>query len=76
MGLAAGATWLAVAAISRYSSLAALVTCALTPLWMAFLGAQSMVVLGLGLAALIFLRHRDNIGRLANGSEGKIGKKG
>lgn len=74
VGLAAGATWLVVAAVTRFSSLAALVTCIATPIWMAVLGHSQMIALGAALAVLILWRHHENIARLLNGTEGKIGK--
>ncbi|MBI3705840.1 MAG: glycerol-3-phosphate 1-O-acyltransferase PlsY [Rhizobiales bacterium] len=71
-----GAIWLAVAAVSRYSSLAALVASALTPATLWLLGHPSIAVLFLLLSLLLWLMHRANIARLLNGSEGKIGAKG
>jgi acyl phosphate:glycerol-3-phosphate acyltransferase len=76
VGLAACVTWLAVAAALRYSSLAALVAAATSPLWAFALGAESMVALALVLTLLIFWRHRENIARLRAGTESRIGKKG
>ncbi|MEO1795749.1 MAG: glycerol-3-phosphate 1-O-acyltransferase PlsY [Pseudomonadota bacterium] len=75
-GLATCATWLAVATITRYSSLSALISALLAPVWMAVLGYPSGVALGIALAALIFWRHSENIARLRAGTESKIGKKG
>lgn len=74
--LAAGATWLAVAALFRISSLSALVAALLTPLWAWLLGYPAMVVLLVALAALIFLRHRENIARLLDGTEGRLDRRG
>jgi acyl phosphate:glycerol-3-phosphate acyltransferase len=71
-----GAIWLAVAAFSRYSSLAALIASALTPATLWWLGRPSIAVLFLLLSMLLWIMHRANIGRLLNGSEGKIGAKG
>ena len=65
--------WLAIAWLSRYSSLAALVASAITPLALWFLGQPSAAALFLLLSALLWIMHRANIGRLMNGSEGKIG---
>ncbi|MZR13505.1 glycerol-3-phosphate 1-O-acyltransferase PlsY [Maritimibacter sp. DP07] len=73
--LAAGATWLATAAIFRISSLAALVAALLTPLWAWLLGFPSMVVLLVALGVLIFVRHHENIRRILDGSESRIGRK-
>jgi glycerol-3-phosphate acyltransferase PlsY len=70
------AIWLAVAAVSRYSSLAALVACAATPavLW-ATGDRREEAVLFLVLTVLVFVKHAPNIGRLMQGSEGKISLK-
>jgi acyl phosphate:glycerol-3-phosphate acyltransferase len=67
------AIWLAVAAASRYSSLAGLVASALTPPALWALGQPSTAALFLALGALLWLKHRANIGRLLQGSEGRIG---
>jgi acyl phosphate:glycerol-3-phosphate acyltransferase len=69
------AIWLSVAALSRYSSLAALVASALIPLALWGLGQPSAAALFLLLSALLWIMHRANIGRLLQGSEGKIGAK-
>jgi glycerol-3-phosphate acyltransferase PlsY len=69
------AIWLAVAALSRYSSLAALTASALTPLALWFLGQPSTAVLFLALSALLWIMHRANIRRLLDGREGRIGAK-
>ena len=65
--------WIAVAALSRYSSLAALVASALIPLALWGLGQPSAAALFLLLSALLWVMHRANISRLLQGSEGKIG---
>src|ERR1700690_2811248 len=69
------AIWLCIAALSRYSSLAALVASALIPLALWGLGQPSAAALFLLLSALLWIMHRANIGRLLQGSEGKIGAK-
>lgn len=70
------AIWLAVAAISRYSSLAALVATAALPV-LAWLMDGRPAMLGLSgvLLVLVVMRHTDNIRRLAAGTEGRIGQK-
>jgi glycerol-3-phosphate acyltransferase PlsY len=75
VGLAAGATWIAIAAVFRISSLAALTAAALAPL-IAVLAhcAAPTVILAAGMAVLIFLRHRQNIGRLVRNEEPRIGR--
>jgi glycerol-3-phosphate acyltransferase PlsY len=75
VGLAACATWAATAAISRISSLSALVAAALSPVWLVVLGYPQMSVLAIALAALIYQRHGANIARIRAGTEPKIGKK-
>jgi glycerol-3-phosphate acyltransferase PlsY len=67
------ALWLCVAAVFRYSSLAALVASALTPLALWLLNRPNAAALFLLLTALLWIMHRANVGRLLNGSEGKIG---
>jgi glycerol-3-phosphate acyltransferase PlsY len=76
LGLIAGVTWLAVATIFRYSSLAALCAAAIAPL-MAVIASFSWseVLFTLVIAALIFWRHAANIARLRAGTEPKIGDK-
>jgi glycerol-3-phosphate acyltransferase PlsY len=76
VGLLAAVTWLAVAALFRISSLAALVAAALAAPF-ALATDQDAAFLGLCLfmAVLIFIRHKDNIGRLLTGQEPRIGKK-
>ncbi len=75
--LAAGlvATWLTVAALFRYSSLAALVAAALSPLyaWLV-LRHPAYLVMSLVFAALLIWRHRENIARLRAGTESRIGR--
>jgi len=65
--------WLAVAAGTRYSSLAALIASALTPLAIWYFGLPAVAALFLLLSALLWVLHRANIKRLLNGTEGKIG---
>ena len=70
------ATWLVVAAMFRYSSLAALATAAAAPIYAFWLTGEPVFVgLGVVLAALLFFRHSENIRRLLCGNESKIGKK-
>jgi glycerol-3-phosphate acyltransferase PlsY len=74
-GIAACATWAVTAAISRISSLSALVAAALSPVWLVVLGYPETSILAIVLAALIFVRHQPNIARLRAGTEPRIGKK-
>jgi acyl phosphate:glycerol-3-phosphate acyltransferase len=66
--------WLAVAALTRYSSLAALVASFLTPPLLWLLGYSPETTLFILLTVLVFIKHRANVARLINGTEGKIGK--
>ena len=75
-GLVFALVWLSVAAATRYSSAAALVASAISPLALLYFeGAAPAFVFAL-LAALLWLRHSVNIARLLKGAEGKIGQKG
>ena len=75
IGLAAGTTWLITAAIFRYSSLAALMTALLTPLFMIILSQYQMLTISIAITFLIFWRHRENIRRIISLEESKIGQK-
>jgi hypothetical protein len=75
VGLATCLTWLATAALSRYSSLSALVAAATSTCWMVFLGQPDAFLLGVLLTLIVFWRHRANIRRLRAGTEPKIGAK-
>jgi glycerol-3-phosphate acyltransferase PlsY len=74
VGLAACGVWLVVAALFRYSSLAALAATAATPVIAYFFYDHLHMELGIVLAAFVFLKHRENIKRLVVGEEPKIGK--
>jgi glycerol-3-phosphate acyltransferase PlsY len=67
--------WLAIAWLSRYSSLAALIASALTPIGLLGLGEPNVAALFFLLTILLWVMHRANISRLLNGNEGKIGAK-
>jgi glycerol-3-phosphate acyltransferase PlsY len=75
VGLCAGAVWLALAALGRMSSLAALVSFALGPIFAAVLANATVVKLALVIAVLVFVRHHANIRRLIAGTEPRIGQK-
>ncbi len=67
--------WLALAALTRYSSLAALVASAATPFVLWTIGHPTDAVLFALLTVLLWIMHRANIARLVNGTEGRIGAK-
>jgi glycerol-3-phosphate acyltransferase PlsY len=81
LGLAAALTWLIIAFFFRYSSLASLVTAAFAPVYYAFGGGQawymdkSVLFTLFVMAALLAYRHRENIQRLLQGKESRLGKK-
>jgi glycerol-3-phosphate acyltransferase PlsY len=68
--------WLAVAYLSRYSSLSALTASVAAPLALLGLGQYDKAILFIVLAVLLFLKHRPNIARLLSGTESRIGQKG
>jgi glycerol-3-phosphate acyltransferase PlsY len=67
-------TWAAVAALTRYSSLAALLASAATPplLWLHGDGREAQMFMLL--TVLLWFKHAANIRRLISGTEGKIGR--
>ena len=64
-------TWVLVVKFSKYSSLAAIVTVSIAPVFVFFL-KPLYVYPTLMLSALIIFRHRENIKRLLNGTENKV----
>jgi len=75
IGILFAATWLTVALFSRYSSLAALVAAAVTPFYLMWLGRWEYCGIVAILVVLIFITHRENIMRLLQGKESRIGDK-
>ncbi len=73
VALAFGAIWLAVAVLTRYSSLSALVATAATPVLMVGFDRPRLALLFLALTVLVWVKHQANIRRLLAGSESKIG---
>ena len=75
VGLALLVTWVLMAQLFRYSSLAALAASALAPLYVAWLSPgdpylATMIVM----SAILIFRHRANIRNLIAGTETKIGR--
>jgi glycerol-3-phosphate acyltransferase PlsY len=74
VGVLACLTWLAVAALFRISSLAALAATGAAVGYAGWLGTRQEVQVVLFLAVLVWISHRANIGRLLTGQEPKIGQ--
>jgi len=76
VGAATLATWILVAVLFRYSSLSALAAATLAPVYAyAMKGMTVLMAVALLMAMIIYLRHADNIRRLASGQESRIGRK-
>jgi glycerol-3-phosphate acyltransferase PlsY len=72
----AAVLWLAVTAVSRYVSLASVVACLSLPVGAALLGYSRHAVIAAAVAAAIILwRHRENLVRLAGGTERRLGER-
>lgn len=76
LGLATLGTWLVVALLSRYSSLAALTAAAAAPLIAGMLWGFNTMVAAVGIMSMALIgKHWGNLQRLLAGTEGKIGAK-
>ena len=77
VGLIAVATWLIIAAIFRYSSLAAILALTLSTVYAWYLPDTNVSIMTTLIAGLSILRHKENMWRLIKGKESKIklGKK-
>jgi len=68
------ATWIIVLLLTRYSSLAALTTAILAPIYTWYVDDLFTIPVAM-LATLIVIRHKDNIIRLIKGNESKVSLK-
>lgn len=81
LGLATLGTWILIAFFFRYSSLAALVAAVFAPLYYIFGDGlawylDGAVLFAISLMSLLLIyRHAENIGRLARGTESRLGRK-
>jgi len=76
LGMVFVALWLGTAALTRYSSLAALVAtmgCSIAAVWLGL--PEPVVVAVIAMSGLSWARHHQNIGRLLTGRESRIGQK-
>ena len=81
LGLAVGLTWLIMAYFFRYSSLASLVAAVFAPVYYVFgngvaWAMDKSLLLSTGIMSLLLIwRHAENISRLVQGKESKLGQK-
>ncbi|QDL56703.1 glycerol-3-phosphate 1-O-acyltransferase PlsY [Rhodoferax aquaticus] len=81
LGLATLLTWVVIAYFFRYSSLASLVAALFAPVYYVFgdgvawyMRTEVLVAISV-MSLLLVYRHAENIGRLAKGTESRLGKK-
>ncbi|MFN3687788.1 glycerol-3-phosphate 1-O-acyltransferase PlsY [Salinarimonas sp.] len=74
VALAFCAAWLAVAFVSRYSSLSALVASLVAPATLWWVGERQIAELAILLTILLWWKHRENLKRLLAGTESRIGR--
>lgn len=74
MGLLAAVSWLLISLAFRMSSLAALVTFTLVPLFLFSSGLNAFALVFVVIAGFLMYTHRENIKRILSGTEPKIGK--
>ncbi|MCL1886473.1 MAG: glycerol-3-phosphate 1-O-acyltransferase PlsY [Betaproteobacteria bacterium] len=76
LGLLALLTWLLIAFIWRYSSLAAMMTAILAPLYYGLMTGFDLQFVAITVISFLLLgRHAQNINNLVKGKESKIGRK-
>lgn len=68
------ATWAILVAVTRYSSVAAMASASLAPVYTWWLDERFVLPVAM-LSTLILIRHKDNIGRLRVGEEAKVSRK-
>lgn len=67
--------WLLTVLITKYSSLGALVSFGFLPVNMILFDTEEKFPIALIITLMMFIRHRENMSRLAKGTEPRIGKK-
>jgi glycerol-3-phosphate acyltransferase PlsY len=67
--------WLATVLVTRYSSLGAIVSFSLLPLSIVVLDAKEKLPIAVIISIIVLLRHKDNIRRLMQGTESKVGSR-
>ena len=75
VGLLTIVTWLVIAKLFKISSLAALLAILVTPIYIWLLIPEpSLMIAMLFMGTLLFWRHRENIRKIMDGTEGRIGR--
>ena len=74
LGAVFAAVWIGLLAVTRISSLAGMIAAISTPVTAAITGAFDLVPLLMALAGIVLWKHRENIGRLIDGTEPRVGK--
>lgn len=75
VGLGCCVMWLVGAALTRMSSMSALISAASSTFLIVYLGYGPALLFGIILTVLVFVRHRENMKRIKAGTEPKIGQK-
>jgi glycerol-3-phosphate acyltransferase PlsY len=75
VGLLSALTWLGTAVLTRISSLSALIAVGAAPVYAWVLADPQRAELALFIAAVVWIRHHENIRRLLKGEEPRIGAK-
>jgi len=73
-GLVCCAAWLLAAAVTRISSYGAIFSAAVSTMALVFLGAGQALIWGIALTLIVLLRHSENIRRIKDGTEPRIGQ--
>ncbi len=75
LGVVYAVVWLGLLGTLRISSVAGMTAAASAPVAAAVLGRFDLVPLLLALALIVLWKHRENVGRLIEGTEPRVGKK-
>ncbi|MBM1690281.1 glycerol-3-phosphate 1-O-acyltransferase PlsY [Sulfitobacter geojensis] len=75
VGIGCCLAWLVAVAATRVSSMGALAAASVSTMLLVILNFGYMLMLGIALTLLLFVRHRANIHRIKAGNEPKIGQK-
>ena len=71
-GILMAAAWAAIAFVTRYASLASLITMVLGPVFLVFFATSGFLIPSVLIAVLVIWKHKENITRLKSGTESKI----